>query len=131
MNESVYARQIFEVLKDMGVGPNLKGYHYVSSIALNMLNGKFSMSDKQMYIYKITAKQFNTTPSRLERAIRHLVECAFDVMPQDVIEKYFGNSVSFKSGKVVNSQFIASIVQYIKVYSTNEWVQTEFKINNL
>jgi two-component system response regulator (stage 0 sporulation protein A) len=110
-----HEREIYECLKELGAGPNLDGYHYTSWILNNMFSGNISKFDKQMYVYAITAKHFSTTPSRVERAIRHMVDSVFKNASIDVLYKYFGNTVSYDKGKVTNGQLIACIFEYIRI----------------
>ena len=61
------------------------------------------------------AKKFHTTPSRVERAIRHAIEVTWDRGNIEALNNYFGNTVSAKSGKATNSQFIARIADKLRL----------------
>lgn len=108
--------QIHRIMMDIGISPDMLGYHYTSWIIHRILVGDFSITDKTMYMYQVTANNFNTTPSRVEKAIRHSIERAFLIMPTDIINKYFGNIISYEKGKVMNKQFITLIAQYIRLH---------------
>jgi two-component system response regulator (stage 0 sporulation protein A) len=108
--------KVYESLKELGLMSNLSGYKYTSWIISNILDGNISTDDKLMCTYALTAHHFNTTPTRVERAIRHAIERAFDnAIPQDIIGKYFGNTIPYNKGKVPNKQFIISVVEHIKI----------------
>lgn len=100
---------IIEMLKELGVPAGLLGHKYIIS-ALHTINVKPSaLYEMTRVLYPAVAKEHNTTSSRAERAIRHAVETAFTNMPPDIIQKYFGNSISFYKGKATNSQFLAAL----------------------
>lgn len=114
---------VYECLKELGASPILKGYHYASCAIQGILSGKFDITNKQMmYIYNEIAKEFNTTASRVERAIRHMIEVMFANSPIEAIYKYFGNTISYDKGKVTNGQFIMSVVEYIKVHTDERYL---------
>jgi two-component system response regulator (stage 0 sporulation protein A) len=69
-------------------------------------------------LYPAVAKRFHTTPSRVERAIRHAIEVAWDRGDIEVLQKYFGYTVSNAKGKPTNSEFIAMIAD--KLYLKHE-----------
>lgn len=108
--------QIYEIMIDIGISPDMLGYHYSSWIIHRILVGDFDITDKMMYMYEVTANNFNTTPSRVEKAIRHSIECAFLTMSADISDKYFGNIVSYEKSKVMNKQFITLVAQHIRVH---------------
>ena len=66
-------------------------------------------------LYPEVAKRFNTTPSRVERAIRHAIEVAWDRGDLETLQKYFGYTVSNAKGKPTNSEFIAMIADRIRL----------------
>ncbi len=112
-----YKREIFEALKDIGVPANGNGYYYISSIVESYLTGVYKPAEKITFVYADMAKYFNTTPSRLERCIRHAVEYCSLNTDINILYKYFGNSMDRKSGKLCNSAFLLGVVEYIKVYA--------------
>lgn len=100
---------IRQLLLEVGVPTALKGYRYsVTAIALLMKDP--SMADGiTKVLYPKTAKLHDSTPSRVERAIRHGVECAFSRGDMDVLYGFFGNTVGGMSGKPTNSEFLTCL----------------------
>jgi len=106
---------VTDVLHEIGVPAHIKGYKYVrEAIILNvqdpeMINGVTKV------LYPAVAKKFGTTPSRVERAIRHAIEVAWDRGDVEVLQKYFGYTVSGIKGKPTNSEFIAMIADNLSL----------------
>lgn len=101
------------ILKELGVPASIKGYGYIKT-AVNLAHEDGELIHHiTKGLYPAIAKEHNTTALRGERAIRHAVECCFDRCPAEVLESYFGNSISYLKGKVTNSEFIATIVEQI------------------
>ena len=97
---------IRQLLKELGIPTSVKGYRY-SVTAIMLLMKDPSLADgitKQLYPQ--TARLCNSTPSRVERAIRHGVECAFNRGDLDVLYGFFGNTVGGYRGKPTNSEFL-------------------------
>ena len=119
MKESIHERQekqVYNCLKELGISPDLRGYHYITYIVQDMLKRNPMYATKSMMQkYDATSVYFNTTIQKVERCIRNSVEKCFDNTPPNVLEKYFGNSISMGKGKLTNKQFIASVCEYIKV----------------
>ena len=104
-----------EMLKEIGMPAGLLGFAYVRyGIALAVEDATI-LRRMTTALYPTIAKKFGTTPSRTERCIRHAVEVACDRTTPDVLEKYFGNSMSSSKGKPVNREFIATLADRIKV----------------
>ena len=106
---------ISELLKDLGVPPSLLGYIYLK-YAIEITIQDFSLVraiTKQLY--PAIAKQFNTTKSRAERAIRHAVEVSWERGNIDTMHKLFGYTVSADKGKPTNSEFIATIAEHFRI----------------
>ena len=105
---------IFDLLKELGMPPHLLGYGYtICAIKLAM--------DDHTYLRQITdrlypeiASRYNTTPSRVERAMRHAIECVFDRGDMKQITRVFGNTMSIKRGKLTNREFISFCVYEIE-----------------
>ena len=99
--------RVSEVLKECGVPAHIRGYRYVRcAIIIAMENPNISMTKE---LYPRVANEFETTASRVERAIRHAVELAWERGNIDVLNEIFGHSVADKKGKTTNSEFIAMI----------------------
>ena len=66
-------------------------------------------------LYPLVASTHNTTPSRAERAIRHAIECGWDRGDLEVMQHYFGNTISISKGKPTNSEFIAQVSNWVRM----------------
>lgn len=106
---------VTQILHEIGIPAHIKGYQYLrDSIVL-------SVSDKEMLgavtkiLYPAIAKKRQTTPSRVERAIRHAIEVAWSRGKLETINELFGYTVSTGKGKPTNSEFIALIVDKIRL----------------
>lgn len=105
-------RMVKKLLKEMGVPLNIKGYRY-------LINAIVTLSkEKEMKIsiglYPKVAREFATTGSRVERAIRHAVERTFERGNYDVINEVFGTKVSATKGKLTNSEFMYACIEYLE-----------------
>lgn len=111
----VYAR-VTDILREIGVPAHLKGFEYNrTAIVAAVENPEMMYDGITKRLYPFVAKQHHTTSSRAERAIRHAIESAWDRGDVDVLERYFGNTVSRYKGKPTNSEFIATIVQRLNI----------------
>ena len=113
-----YEAIIFEVLKDLGISPGSKGYIYTKYIVQGFLSNKLKESDSICYvIYPKVAKHFEVeNVARIERCIRHAIEECLKNAPMSVVEKYFGNTLSYSRGKLTNKQFLYTLAEYIRIY---------------
>ena len=116
-----YRASIFNAFKELGVSANLLGYEYSAYIIEGILTDKYTRNDNMVkVVYKEAAREFKTTPSAVERGIRHSITRVFDRAPVDIIEKYFGNTVSSYAGKLTNCEFLFMIAEHIKVNNCPE-----------
>ena len=100
---------ITETLHLIGVPAHIKGYHYIrDAISLCIQNSEMLGSVTKM-LYPTVARMHGTTASRVERAIRHAIEVAWDRGDIEVLNSYFGYTVNALRGKPTNSEFIAMI----------------------
>lgn len=107
--------KILEMLKECGVPAHIKGYSYLkSAIKLCIEKPDVLTIGVTKYLYPTVAKEFSTTSTRVERAIRHAIEISFYNMPVALNHKLFGNSLPYAKGKATNSQFVATLAEYIK-----------------
>lgn len=97
------------ILNEVGVPANLKGYRYIHTAIKMVVNDCRLMESITKGLYPGVAKAYDTTPSRVERAIRHAIEMAWDRGDYEAQQKYFGNSISADRGKPCNGEFIARI----------------------
>ena len=113
-NHSMEA-EITQTIHEIGVPAHIKGYQYLRDAIL------MSVSDTEMLgaitkrLYPNIAKKHQTTPSRVERAIRHAIEVAWSRGKVDTIEELFGYTVSDRKGKPTNSEFIALLADKIRL----------------
>ena len=108
-------RCITEVLKDLGVPTHLKGYDYLRSAIAMCVEDKDILECITGRLYPELAKRYDTAPSRVERAIRHAIEVAWDRGDLGVFKRYFGNTISSMRGKATNSEFISCVVNQLRM----------------
>jgi two-component system response regulator (stage 0 sporulation protein A) len=100
---------VTEIIHEIGVPAHIKGYQYLRESIIQTVKDMSLMNAVTKALYPMVAKKFSTTPSRVERAIRHAIEVAWDRGDIEVLQKYFGYTVSNSKGKPTNSEFIALI----------------------
>ena len=104
---------IINTLIKLGVPAHVKGYRYLVT-ALSLVIERPGIKEAiTKELYPQIANEHNTTGSRVERAIRHAIECAGDRCDLDVLQKYFGNTISPNKGRPTNSEFIAQVAVHI------------------
>lgn len=97
------------IIQEIGVPAHIKGYQYLREAIMIAVNDMDVINAVTKVLYPEVAKRFNTTPSRVERAIRHAIEVAWDRGDLETLQKFFGYTVSNAKGKPTNSEFIAMI----------------------
>ncbi len=108
-------RRITAIIHEIGVPAHIKGYQYLrEAISLTVADMEVINAVTKV-LYPAVAKKFNTTASRVERAIRHAIEVAWDRGDLETLQKYFGYTVSNAKGKPTNSEFIAMIADRISL----------------
>lgn len=112
-----YKEKIAILLKKMGVSPALLGYKYLAEALKIAIEDDTVLDGITKVLYPTIAKKFNATVPRVERAIRHSIQCAFDNMPTDIQTAVFGNTVSHN--KATNSEFIATLAMLITTEPNN------------
>ena len=100
---------VTEIIHEIGVPAHIKGYQYLREAIILTINDMEIINAVTKVLYPEVARKFNTTPSRVERAIRHAIEVAWDRGDIEVLQKFFGYTVSNIKGKPTNSEFIAMI----------------------
>lgn len=107
--------QVTEVIHRVGVPAHIKGYQYLrTAIMLTLEDGELVNLITKM-LYPTVAKMYQTTPSRVERAIRHAIEVAWDRGDLDILHAYFGYTIQNQRGKPTNSEFIAMISDNLRI----------------
>ena len=107
--------KVTEMIHEIGVPAHIKGYHYLREAILLSVKENGIMTSVTKQLYPAVAKKFETTPSRVERAIRHAIEVAWDRGDVDVLNSYFGYTVQNNRGKPTNSEFIAMLTDKLKM----------------
>ena len=102
---------------------HIKGYQYLREAILLTIEDMDIINAVTKVLYPTVAKKFNTTPSRVERAIRHAIEVAWDRGDIETLQKFFGYTVSNIKGKPTNSEFIAMIADRLFLQRKNVQVQ--------
>ena len=102
-------RQVTAIIHEIGVPAHIKGYQYLREAIVFTVKDMDAINAVTKVLYPAVAKRFGTTPSRVERAIRHAIEVAWDRGDLETLQKYFGYTVSNAKGKPTNSEFIAMI----------------------
>lgn len=106
---------VTEIIHEIGVPAHIKGYQYLREAIILTINDMDIINAVTKVLYPEVAKKFNTTPSRVERAIRHAIEVAWDRGDIEVLQKFFGYTVSNIKGKPTNSEFIAMIADCLSL----------------
>ena len=101
--------QVTAIIHEIGVPAHIKGYQYLREAIIIAVEDMEVINAVTKVLYPAVAKRFATTPSRVERAIRHAIEVAWDRGDLETLQKYFGYTVSNSKGKPTNSEFIAMI----------------------
>lgn len=112
---SGYEIVVTEVLHQMGIPAHIKGYHYLREAIVLSLEDEEMLESITKLLYPSIAVRFETTPSRVERAIRHAIETAWDRGDVDILNEMFGYTVSVGKGKPTNSEFIAMITDNLRL----------------
>ena len=107
--------EITSILHDIGIPAHIKGYMYLRSAILKTYIDSDYIGQITKVLYPSVAKEFQTTPSRVERAIRHSIEVAWNRGSIDVIDDIFGYTISSSKAKPTNSEFIAMISDKLRL----------------
>ena len=103
------------IIHEIGVPAHIKGYQYLREAIIIAVNDMDVINAITKVLYPQVAKTFGTTPSRVERAIRHAIEVAWDRGDLDTLQRFFGYTVSNTKGKPTNSEFIALIADKLQL----------------
>lgn len=106
---------VTSVIHEIGVPAHIKGYQYLREAIKIAVNDMEVINAITKVLYPQVAKAFSTTPSRVERAIRHAIEVAWDRGDLEVLQSFFGYTVSNSKGKPTNSEFIALIADKLQL----------------
>lgn len=115
----ILKNQVTNIIHEIGVPAHIKGYQYLREAIIIAVNDMEVINAVTKVLYPTVAKRFSTTPSRVERAIRHAIEVAWDRGDLETLQKYFGYTVSNAKGKPTNSEFIAMIADRLLLERKN------------
>lgn len=107
--------RVTDLLHLIGVPAHIRGYHYIREAIIMSVNDMDILNYITKELYPAIAQKCNTTPSRVERAIRHAIEVAWTRGQLEVIEAYFGYTINNHKGKPTNSEFIALIADRLRL----------------
>ena len=107
--------RITQIMRDVGVPAHIKGYQYMRDAVLLVIDDIELISSVTKRLYPELAKSYNTTPIRVERAIRHAIEVAWTRGQVETIHELFGYTINTKKGKPTNSEFIAMIADKLRL----------------
>ena len=113
--EVVLKNMVTNVIHEIGVPAHIKGYQYLREAIMIAVDDMDVINAVTKVLYPEVAKRFGTTASRVERAIRHAIEVAWDRGDLETLQKYFGYTVSNSKGKPTNSEFIALIADRLQL----------------
>lgn len=111
--------QVTKIIHQIGVPAHIKGYQYLRTAIIMTINNTEVINSVTKVLYPTVAKQYGTTSSRVERAIRHAIEVAWDRGDLDVLNSFFGYTVQNSRGKPTNSEFIAMIADNLRLKNKN------------
>lgn len=106
---------VTNIIHEIGVPAHIKGYQYLRDAIMMSVKDSEMLNSITKLLYPTIAKQHKTTPSRVERAIRHAIEVAWSRGKMDTIDDLFGYTVSNGKGKPTNSEFVALIADKIRL----------------
>ena len=107
--------QVTNILRQIGVPAHIKGYSYLRFAIISGVNDPAAIGLVTKVLYPSVANSFNTTATRVERAMRHAIEVAWNRGGTDILDMFFGFTVKPSRGKPTNSEFIAMIADYLRL----------------
>ena len=110
---------VTDIIHEIGVPAHIKGYQYLREAILIAVEDMDVINAVTKVLYPEVVRRFSTTPSRVERAIRHAIEVAWDRGDLETLQKFFGYTVSNTKGKPTNSEFIAMIADRLVLEGRN------------
>ena len=108
-------KKISKLLHNLGMPSHIKGYQYIRDAIILMHDDPNYFSGITKQLYPTIAKRYNTTSSRVERAIRHAIEVSWSRGDYDLMDEIFGHSVDFDRAKPTNSEFLATLADKINL----------------
>ena len=115
VDENFLRKEITKLLHTLGMPAHVLGYEYTREAILITLGNKDVLRAVTGELYPAVSQRFNTTPTRVERAIRHAVELAWERGDLDTIHKFFGFTTHPKKGKPTNKEFISAMADHLRL----------------
>ncbi|MCH5271283.1 MAG: sporulation transcription factor Spo0A [Lachnospiraceae bacterium] len=112
-------QDVTDMIHEIGVPAHIKGYQYLRESIMMAVEDNTMLSSITKILYPTIAKKFQTTPSRVERAIRHAIEVAWSRGRMETLDALFGYTINTGKGKPTNSEFIALIADRIRLKYRN------------
>ena len=106
---------VTEIIHQIGIPAHIKGYHYLRTAIMLSVEDPDMINCITKLLYPTVARTYETTPSRVERAIRHAIEIAWDRGDVDTLNSYFGYTIHTSRGKPTNSEFVALIADKLRL----------------
>jgi two-component system response regulator (stage 0 sporulation protein A) len=107
--------EVTRMIHQMGVPAHVKGYQYLRDSIINVVKEVSLLGAVTKELYPMIAEKYQTTPSRVERAIRHAIELAWDRGNIEFMNKFFGYTINVERGKPTNSEFIAMVADKLRM----------------
>ena len=108
-------QDVTDMIHEIGVPAHIKGYQYLREAIMMSVEDPSMLSSITKILYPTIAKRFQTTSSRVERAIRHAIEVAWSRGKMETLDSLFGYTIDIGKGKPTNSEFIALIADKIRL----------------
>jgi len=108
-------KDVTDIIHEIGVPAHIKGYQYLREAIMMSVEDSSMLGSITKVLYPTIAKKFQTTSSRVERAIRHAIEVAWSRGKMETLDALFGYTISIGKGKPTNSEFIALIADKIRL----------------
>lgn len=106
---------VTDMIHEIGVPAHIKGYQYLREAIMMCVRDMEMLNSITKLLYPTIAERYQTTPSRVERAIRHAIEVAWNRGRMETLESLFGYTVNIGKGKPTNSEFIALITDKLRL----------------
>lgn len=111
--------QVTQIIHQVGIPAHIKGYQYLRTAIMMVVGNNMIINEVTKTLYPTVANKFGTTSSRVERAIRHAIEVAWDRGDVDMLNSFFGYTIQNNKGKPTNSEFIAMIADNLRLKMKN------------
>ncbi|NLM52558.1 MAG: sporulation transcription factor Spo0A [Firmicutes bacterium] len=117
MKKSSLEAEVTNIIHEIGIPAHIKGYHYLREAIMMVVEEVDLLGSVTKVLYPRIAEKFDTTSSRVERAIRHAIEVAWSRNNIDTIKKFFGYTINTERGKPTNSEFIALVADRLRLHN--------------